>query len=355
MKKCRYLLIALISIQSVHSQKRTFKCEKVYDAVKLIDENKYDEGINLLKECEKIDSTDYTYPYEIALAYTYKKDYQNAISQLEKIKNYSNIRDDYFQLLGNNYDYANQPENALKIYDEGLKKFPNSGRLYLEKGVMSESKNPVEAIKIYEKGIKNDPTYPSNYYRVSRLYLNSNDKLSGLIYGEIFINLERTTSRTQEISDLLYKGYKNSITFQSNDNTKIDFCKVIIDAEKFEKSRKYPLCMIFGKNFILSTINQKEFNLNTLAAIRNEFVKQYFKEDYKEYPNVLFDYLKIMDDNKVLNAYNHYVFQIGDEKAFDEWQKNNQIEYDKFEAWYTAEGNVIKINNKNVFISDQIK
>ncbi|ALR30993.1 hypothetical protein ATE47_10840 [Chryseobacterium sp. IHB B 17019] len=355
MKYFSYLLLTIFSFQYINAQKRNFKCEKVYDAVKLIDEKKYDEGITILKECEKVDPADYTYPYEIAYALIKKKNYKEAISQLEKIKKYENIAADYFQLLGNTYDYDGNPDKAIKTYDEGLKKFPNAGRLYLEKGIMYELDKPLEAIKIYEKGIAVDPAYPSNYYRVSKLYLKSNDKFSGLIYGEIFLNLERTTSRSQEISELLYEGYKKSITIESKEIKRVDFCEVVIDAQNFENDKKFPLCMIFGKNFILSTLNHKEFNLESLVTMRNQFVKEYFKKDYKEYPNVLFSYFKKMEDSKVLNAYNHYIFQIGDEQAFKTWQINNQAEYDKFVDWYTTKENGLKIDTRNVFISDQIK
>ncbi|WP_370895616.1 tetratricopeptide repeat protein [Chryseobacterium gossypii] len=351
MKLPVYLLLTTLSLQLINAQTRSFKCERIYDAIKLMDTGKYDESIEILRECEKIDPKDYSYPYEIAYAFFQKKDYKNAISQLEKIKNYENIKADYFQLLGNVYDYDGNPDKAIHTYEEGLKKFPNSGRLYLEKGVMNEHDKPLEAIKMYEKGIALDPSYPSNYYRAAKLYLNSNDKLSGLIYGEIFLNLERTTPRTQEMGKLLYEGYKKSIIFESKDKIKIDFCEAVIDVQ----NKKYPLCVVFGKNFISVIINQNEFNFENLAAIRNRFVKEYFKEDYKDYPNILFSYFKKMEDNNVLNAYNHYIFQMGDVQAFKLWQANNQAEYDKFADWYTTKENVIKIDRANAFISDQIK
>jgi hypothetical protein len=355
MRSAAYLIIAFICFLNANAQKRTFKCEKVHDAIELIDNGKHDEGIAILKECEKIDLADFTYPYEIAYAFVQKKDYKSAISQLEKIKNYNNIDDYYFSLLGNTYDYDGNPDKAISIYNEGLKKFPNSGILHLEKGVIYEFNKPSEAIKIYEKGIQADPSYPSNYYRAAKLYLKSSDKFSGLMYGEIFINLERTTSRTKEISKLLYETYKNVMTFESKNLMRIDFCEAVIDAQKFEKTKKLPLCLVFGKSFVIASIDQNEFNFENLATMRNQFVKEYFKKDYKDYPNVLFSYFKKMENNKVLNAYNHYIFQMGDPQAFNEWKKNNQSQYDKFAEWYTTNENNIKINQKNIFISDQVK
>ena len=54
--------------------------------------------------------------------------------------------------------------------------------------------------------------FPSNFYRLALLYLSSSDKLSGLIYAEIFMNLKRSTQRTKEMSKLIYETYKGAIT-----------------------------------------------------------------------------------------------------------------------------------------------
>lgn len=354
--KYSFLLFLLLSL-NFYAQKKTFKCEKVYDAVTLIDEEKYNEAITILRECEKIDPQEYTYPYEIALAYTYNKEYDKAVSELKKIKNYNDVKADYYQLLGNNFDYQGKPELAIATYNEGLKKFPNAGRLYLEKGVMYEAEKPLEAIKIYEKGIEAEPMYPSNYYRAAKVYLNTNDRLSGLIYGEIFMNIERTTKRTQEMSELLYKGYKNSMTFVSSNEKRTDFCPSVIDIDKFEKNNLMPLCSNFAFGFVLAMTEFDEFNYINLMQMRKIFLKEYLNinKKVKNSPNVLINYFKTMEDNNVFNAYNHYLFQIANADDFTKWQEKNKEEYDKFINWYTTTENELKIDSENVYISDQIK
>jgi len=62
-----------------------------------------------------------------------------------------------------------------------------------------------------------------------------------------------------------------------------------------------------------------------------------------------------MDDNKVFNAYNYYIYQIDNQEAFTEWQNKNKDEYDNFVEWYTKFANELKIDSNNVFISDQIR
>jgi len=350
-KKILILFLIFIGINSYSQDNKEIALTKAKKAVVLMDEGKLDESIKILKECQKLDNENFIYPYEIAYAYIQKKEYDTAIKILKKTIKYKNVTSRVYQTFGNCYDYNNQPEKAIKTYDEGLKKFPNAGNLYLEKGNIYLGKNEYDkAIENYEKGIKVDPMYPSNYYRLALLFLNSNDKLNGLIYGEIFMNLERTTKRTKEISELLYQTYTKSIQI-NGDKSKIEFCDIIISDKDIKGEEiDLPLCAIFGKNFILGMLNQKEVNLNSISDIRISFIKNFYKEDYKKYSNVLFDYNKKMLDEGVLDAYNHYLLQIGTPKEFKEWKNNNTDKYNKFVEWYTNPDNYLKINKENIYI-----
>src|SRR5690606_28824665 len=151
-------------------------------------------------------------------------------------------------------------------YEEGMKIFPNAGNLYLERGnIYLDRGFHDEAIINYELGIKADPMFSSNYYRLALLSLNSDNKFSGLIYGEIFMNLERTSSRTIEMSKLLYDTYKNAITLKDN-KVEVSFCKNIVikvNANNIEESLKLPPCSIFEMYFVLNINQETEINLTT--------------------------------------------------------------------------------------------
>ncbi len=351
------ILLLLISLQLVTSlsfgQSNGEKArEKAEKAIRLMDQGQLDESIALLQESQKLDPDNYIYPYEIAYAYVMKKEYKQAIKIMKKVKKYDNINSQVYQMSGNCYSYMGKPEKAIKEYEEGMKRFPNSGNLHLEKGnIFLGFQLYDKAIENYEKGIEVDPTYPSNYFRLAKLFLNSSDKLSGLIYGEIFMNLERTTPRTQEMSEDLLNAYKSSITIE-DEQTNIDFCDVIIDASDFGEGNelKLPLCAVFGKHFILAIINEKTIDLDALSAIRTRFIESYYKEDYIKYPNVLFEYQKKMLDMGLFDAYNHYLFQIGAPEGFDQWLKTHEEAYNEFVDWYTKNENVIDVNSNNLFI-----
>ena len=113
-----------------------------------------------------------------------------------------------------------------------------------------------------------------------------------------------------------------------------------------------PFCGIFAKNLGLSlaTTDLKEVNLSTISTLRTNFITYFFDKDYKDYPNVLFEYQKQMLDDEVLVAYNHYIMQLGAPEAFELWKSENEAAYNEFISWYTDEKNYLDINSKNAFI-----
>ncbi|MGD1840037.1 MAG: tetratricopeptide repeat protein [Thermonemataceae bacterium] len=345
-------LLQCFAIYSFAQSDKEVALAKGKEAIKMMDEGKIEESIQLLEESQKLAPQNFLYPYEIAYAHVLREDYEKALKIIDKVKKYPNINSQVYQMAGNCYSYLGKPNKAIKEYETGMKRFPNAGNLYLEKGnIYLFQKNYDEAIINYEKGIEVDPTFASNYYRLAKLFLNSTDKLSGLIYGELFMNLERNTQRTQEVSALLYNTYQSSITL-GEDTSKIDFCEVVIDASKIKSKGdiKLPLCAIFGKHFILAIIEEDTVDLNSLSVIRTKFLKSYFEEDFKHHPNVLFEYQKALLDEKHFEAYNHYLFQIDALEEFNEWLMNNQKKYDAFVEWYTKSENILEITAENRFI-----
>ena len=181
--------------------------------------------------------------------------------------------------------------------------------------------------------------------------MSSSDKLSGVIYGEIFMNLERTTSRTQEMSELLLDTYRSSVTLGDN-TTSISFCDLVIDAGDLSSDGELelPFCAVFEKSFALSVLGYSEVDLASLVAMRRKFVENFFSEDAEKYPNVLFNYHKEMYDAGVLDAYNYYLFQIGAQEEFDEWQSAHEEEFNQLVAWYTSRENLLVVTDENKYL-----
>ncbi|MFA6572343.1 MAG: tetratricopeptide repeat protein [Bacteroidota bacterium] len=348
------ILIAQIAYGQTDEEKAL---EKGLKAIELMDNGKIDESIKLLEEAQKLDPDKFHYPYELAYAYYLKEDYKFTIKILEKNIHHKDVNDLLFQLLGNSYDFIGKTKKAFQVYDAGLKKFPNSGKLYLEKGnVYWGKKEYLKALPFYEKGIEVDPQFPSNYYRATLVYCGSSEEVWGMIYGEIFMNLERNSKRTSEISKLLFDTYKSEIKFTSDSSLSVSFSEnstIYINDVKNPGRLKLPFGIgIYEPTLMMSMLNEKSIDINSLYRIRKNFVETYYKNgNDKEYPNILFDY-----QNKVLKAghfesYNHWILMKGDEVAFDDWHSSNKEKWDDFIKWFSENG--LYVDSSNMFFTGQ--
>jgi tetratricopeptide (TPR) repeat protein len=331
--------------------------EKAHMAIELMDKGEFEESILLLEEAQKLDPDRLDYPYEMAYAYYLMEDYEEVIKILENNIDHKDVNERLFQLLGNSYDLIGETDKAFESYDAGLEKFPNSGMMYLEKGNVYWGKEEYgKALPFYEKGIEIDPGFPSNYYRATILYCRTTEEVWGMIYGEIFMNLERNSQRTKEISKLLFDTYKSEINFTSDTSYTVSFSKNasinIADINNPEKM-KLPFGIgIYEPNLMMSMIYEKSIDLNSLDRIRKNFVESYFiNGNDKKYPNVLFDYQNKVMKAGHLEAYNHWILMQGDLDGFDAWFELNKDKWDAFVEWFTKNGLVL--NESNKFYSGQ--
>ncbi|ANQ52711.1 tetratricopeptide repeat protein [Flammeovirga sp. MY04] len=354
------LITGLLLLSSIFTFGQTNKekaQKKAEEAIELMDNGAVESSIKMLLECEKLDPTTFIYTYEIAYAYILKKDYKTAIKYLNKSKKHNDANSQVYQLLGNCDSWMGKPKKALKKYEEGLKVFPNAGNLYLETGNIYLHQQLYDyAIDYYKEGIRKDPMYPSNYFRLADLYLNSDYKIDGLIYGELFMNIERGSDRTTQMSKMLYDTYKNSITVKG-DSVVYSFNKTLnININQGSDGEiKMPFSMIFFKNMAIATAtqaNEKNIDLEYMCAIRKVFLKNYAQKDIYDYPNVLFKYQKVVDDAGHLEAYNHYILQMGNEKEIDAWVTQNEEAFESFLEWYTKGENVLQVDKESVFIGE---
>jgi len=322
------------------------------EAIELIDKGQLDESIKLLKEAQKLDPDRIDYPYELALVQYMKEDYKGAIKILEKLVKHKDVSERVFQLLGNSYSVSGNSGKAFEIYDAGLKKFPKSGILYLEKGNVHWGKKEWDkALSYYEKGIEIDPKFSSNYYRATLIYCNTTEEVWGMIYGEIFMNLERNSARTAEISKLLYDTYKSEIKFTSDTSFSVSFSQnatININNLKDPSKMKLPFGIgVYEPTLMFSVLSEKTIDINTLNNIRNRFIDNYFKNGHdKTYPNALFNYQKQVKDAGHFEAYNYWILMKGDESGFEKWHSENKEKWDNFVKWFTNNGLKLDENNK---------
>ena len=255
---------------------------------------------------------------ELAMAYYTGKKGSLAIETIKPLMEAGNADETAFQVAGMLYKGENQKKEAEKIYKEGLKRYPKSGMLYHDYGLLMESMEPGrgEGLKLWEKGIEVNPGFAQNYYQACRYLYASNNTIWTLLYGEIFVNLDSYSSRTIEIKNILFYFYKKMFTYGFGSlNEKNPFEKAV--AETFTKQ---------------SSLAKMGLNPESLSAIRTRFILDWYNNPSNEkYPFRLFERHQQMLRDGMFDAYNQWLFGgVANMASFQTWTQNHADEYQAF-------------------------
>lgn len=346
------LILFLGAVQFSNAQNNKDKAlNNVKQALLFEDKGKMNEALSLLEEAVKLDPESINISYELAIGYYTAGNYNKAKELLDKLLNRKDVTPSVYQLLGNTYDKVSNVEKAVSTYLDGISKFPAAGELYLEMGTMYLSRkeyNP--AITYYEQGIRSNPEFASNYYWAAKIYCNSDEAVWGMIYGEIFLNLERNSKRTDEISKLLFNTYKKKIRFPRDSSFQVNFSKpgnyIVIDTVKNKKTTPF-VKAVYEPTLMLALLNEHKVDINSLSRIRKYFVESYFKSGtYLQYPNPLFDFQYRVLKAGHWDAYCVWILFKGDEVLCNEWVNANKQKWDSFVKWFRKNPLMLDSNYK---------
>ena len=265
---------------------------------------------------------------DLALNYYLQKDNVKALETIRPLIDGDNGDDQSFQIAGNIYKAMDQLKECEKMYKRGIKKIPNSGALYSEYGELLASMQDAGAIRQWEKGIEMDPGFSGNYYNASRYYAMTNDKIWTIIYAEIFLNIETSSSRTAEIKNVLLDSYKKLFS-------DIDLTKNSKDKNAFEQA----FLQSMNKQ---SAVAAHGINPESLTMIRVRFILDWFENYASKFPLRLFDYQHQLLQQGMFDAYNQWIFGAAQNLvAYQTWTGLHPAEYNEFSNF--QKGRVFKI------------
>lgn len=290
----------------------------------------YSNAILVLNRALQKEAENLELQKDLAFAYYLNHDYVRALEIAKPFTDRPDADVQCYQILGLVYKAIEERKDCEKMYKAALKKYPRSGVLYNEYGEMLWSKNDYkDALKLWEKGIEMDPNHSGNYYNAAKYYYFSQDKVWGLIYGEIFVNLESYSKRTAEIKNILLDGYKKIFTdanLTKGQDMKNEFVKAFLDIIKSQSS-------FMAGNGVTP---------ETLTAVRTKFIIDWFEKYAQAKPFRLFEYHQQLLKSGMFDAYNQWVFgTAANLPAYETWTKTHTEEYNKFD--YFQHNRVFKL------------
>lgn len=274
------------------------------------------------------------------------KKYGEIIKDRKLLLNHKCASERAFQLMGNAYDMSGDSKKAAKIYEDGLKRFPNSGSLYLELGNLALFDNDYgKALENYSKGIVVQPGFASNYFWAAKIYLASQDaKVWGLVYAESEVLLAPSDeSRRKEMAGLMVDCMKESIKVDGDTLQSVSLVTATgIDPVSMTARVTFPL--VYETTLMLPLMRFSRdktpirWTLGQLTEIRKGIVEAYFSEfaDYYGDSMYLLEYQKKIIDAGHWDAYNCFLFMDSFPDESEEWYSSNSEAMDSFIKWYNA-------------------
>ena len=326
MKKLLLVIVLLLGFSLVYSQSIT---ELQETAKNFKRQGDYANAILVLNRAVQMEPQNIAVLKDLSLNLYYQGDYDKAIETLKPVLETPQADDQSYQIAGSIYRQSGRLEDAEKIYRKGLKKFPQSGILYNDLGEAQWRLQNKEAIKNWEKGIEAEPSYSRNYFNASRYYYYTGNTVWGLLYAEIFLNMDPFGPNAPEIKQLLLDGYKQlfkQANIEQGNTNKNPFVM------------NYLQCM--NKQSALATTG---INTSSLTMIRARFVLEWFASS-KNFPYRLFEYQQQLLREGLFDAYNQWLF--GTVQSLPAYQNWTHTHADESKAFYNFQkSRIFKIPN----------
>jgi tetratricopeptide (TPR) repeat protein len=349
------VVVSLIAADEIVAQ-NTRVDNLLDDAREQVNNLAYEEAIKNYKKALKIEPENVVGQFEMAMAYYRLEKYSEAIKFADALKVAGKADVDCYRLLGNAYDLHGSYDKGIIVLKEGVEAFPEAGELYLDLGIIEMIRKEPEAATLHwEAGIEADPSYPDNYYWAAKMYANSNEKVWALLYGEVFMNMERGTERFDDMSNTLYDlylGLMGDPTNIADGDFKFDRGET---ANGFEGAN-VRLFDVLHKNNLMSfergnTIEGTQNKLLALSHARKSFLEMWLQGFTLAYPNLLYKYHRTMNDLGFFEAYNFWLFSKASPEEFLYWVQRNGTTYEAFIDWFLEKP--LKVDVEDYFVRSQ--
>lgn len=271
---------------------------------------------------------------DLGQAYYLTGDYKEALATLEPLIDAGQADESAYQIAGASLAAAEEYKKARTLLRKGLDRSARKGMLYHELGAVYEKENDREnALKTWLEGIEKDPAYHINYYEATRMYMYTTQMVWPILYGEVFLNMERQTPRANEVRKMLIAAYKRFF-FMANDKKEPAKKKTPGSAASFEEAVEE----VLNKQFPAVSDG---ITTENLTMLRTRFIMDWNELYASRYPYAVFAYQDDLLRDGHFDAYNQYLYGRADNaQQLSAWNQFHPEAMGHFETW--AQGHAIK-------------
>lgn len=266
---------------------------------------------------------------DLAQALTLQQKYSEAYKTVEPLIKDEKADELTYQIASNALLAQSEKKKAKNVIEKGLKRYPQSGILYHELSRIYElNADPEYALDALLQGIQVDPAYHMNYFEAARIYNNTGRPVWTILYGEIFCNLERQTSRSQDMRKMVFDAYRRIFTEPQSVTTPSY-------GERLNRGEEPTFEAAVMQTFnTLSPVMSDGVTTDNLVMLRTRFAMEWNTSFADKFPFSLFAYHEQLLREGEFDAYNQWMFGMAENpKLYETWTKFHTEAMPGFEQW----------------------
>lgn len=348
MKKYIPILISLFSIAAIGQEKlEIIDLNEMNNTITLKSQEKDYEGV--LEMLNKVNKNDTAYASSLVRKSYYLmllERYEDAISIINEglALDAGDIKSSFYQNKGVAYSNQKNFENAIAVFDEGLKIFPANYLLLFNKAVALQGKGQIkDAVTLLEQVIVLNPYYAKAYIQLGYIYYTQERPAQALMAFDIALLLEPDTqnsfARLKTINNMFSSKNENQRTrglVLSVDDRAFDDIDLIISNQ-----------IALNKNYKISNALDFELTRQNHAL----FVKlKDFKGNDGFWSKKIVPFFQWIEESKNFDAFTYTIsYSIENEKFKKIVEKKNKEIKEFLIAAIPTWTKIIQSGNKSIF------
>lgn len=276
--------------------------------------------------------------YQIAFAYNMEGDVDSCIRYAgEAAQIRSEGRGEALHMLGVCLDMAGRPEDAMLVFNEGIRENPDFYLSYYSLAVTSIHLGEVdEAIQYLQQSLEQNPEHASSHYLLASIYKDLNHPFAAWLGYNYFLLYETDTSRAVEarrqLLDILTPD--SSVDEEGKTNINLNIGSLLGGDGVMSRAD-----LTFGLSMVQRSISEEE---KSEAEIINELYNSGFKlgeelHEEEDASGVVWEiyapFFSQLNNEGHTKALIGVIFEHSDLEGIDEWIKVNENRIKELNAW----------------------
>jgi antitoxin component YwqK of YwqJK toxin-antitoxin module len=301
----------------------------IIKGVEYHDSEKYQDAINEFKKVNKNDTNFVLACLELANSYIANGQDSLAIHVCDQASILpSSFAPSILLYKANALDNMKKSDEAAKLYEEGIKKYPLNNSFYYELGVLKYRQEKYkEAHDLFTRSIKCNPYHPASHHQMANLALKQGKLIPAVLAWQFYLLVDNSSDRAKSIIGELEKIAKNEYEFK-------DVIKVegLSEQDDFSELEALVRSKVALSNKYKSKLN---VNFNITKQLQLIFEKiTADKSDKGFYMSFYAPIYEAIQKKDYFEAYAYNILAGVNNEDVNAWMKKHKDDSEKFSLWF---------------------